>query len=161
MKKHKQKRMFIVTNRDAVVSEKFFNQFALKASATDGKSQAILTDPFTATYGKNLLAPRVNPESLAQLSSLNTYHKKAVKVKSIDVAGSGWGLTPVSGIEKPSEKNKLLLKEFFSSKRFKLPVGQLLTRVMTDFEGVGYGVFEMTRSRELMPHSLVHLAAHT
>jgi PBSX family phage portal protein len=145
-----------VTKSGRFVRSDLLEQYACKAA---GDSRQ-LVDAFSSVYNDlGLLQPLYNPEALAGLLELNTYHYRACKTKARDAAGLGWSLQPT--VENPSETQKEQVENFF--KNLSLPVSTIFDRAMLDYEAVGYGAIELVRedTRAAIPTNLVHMPAHT
>lgn len=145
-----------VTKRGRFVRSDILEQYACKAT---GESKQII-DTFSVSYAElGLVQPLYNPEALAGLLELNTYHYRACKTKARDTAGLGWDLHPTA--ENPSEAQRTLLRDFFHG--LTEPVSTVFDRAMLDFEAVGYGVIELIRedARRGRPANLTHIPAHT
>ena len=152
---------FILTNKSAVVSASVLDGYAMKEA---GGSRQLPEDSFGKEYeGGGLVAPIYNLEALAKLTEINTWHGKAVRVKSTDVAGVGWGIKQRAGIEKGNEANKNILTEFFSSQTLSMTTSELLVRVMHDYESTGIAYIEVPRNyaKNKIPVSLSHLPSYT
>ena len=143
-----------VTKHGRFVRAGALEQFAVKQESHQ------IDDAFSTLYNDlGLVVPLYDPESLANLLELNTYHYRACKTKARDVAGLGWSLEGT--VETPSETQKALLEKFFTG--LSLPVSALFDRAMLDYEAVGYGTVELVReeTRAALPRDLVHIPSHT
>nr|WP_283770991.1 phage portal protein [Polycladospora coralii] len=86
-----------------------------------------------------------NPEQLAELMELNTYHFRAVKTKARDTVGLGWRLEPNQKVSNPNDGQKETAEEFFKRPHVEDTFGEVLERWMIDFESVGNGYLEVIR----------------
>ncbi|MDI6840443.1 MAG: phage portal protein [bacterium] len=145
-----------VTKNGRVVREDILEQYANKSA-----SKQLPADMFTDSYNQHgLVQPLYNPEALARILELNTYHYRACKTKARDVAGLGWQIIPL--VDKPNESMQTMLEDFFSD--LSEPVSKTFDKVMFDYEAIGYGAAELTRvdyKHDGEPADLVHIPAHT
>jgi len=86
-----------VTKSGRVVRQDILEQYAIKSD-----SKQILADSFQSSYTQGLVQPLYNPEALARVLEMNTYHYRACKTKARDTAGLGWNLRPLK--ENPSRR---------------------------------------------------------
>ncbi|MFA5542860.1 MAG: phage portal protein [Bacilli bacterium] len=133
-------------------------QYSIKGKGDESKQ---IPDTFSESYsGQGLKQPLYNPEALANLLELNTYHYRACKTKARDTAGLGWYLEALT--DNPDEKKRKELDEFFSD--LNPPLSSVLDRAMLDYESIGYGALELIRE-DYKPDgkvsNLVHIPAHT
>lgn len=177
----KNKRTFgIVTNKGKFVGGDLLSQYATKQ---DDPSKA-LSDVFEEVYTENgLIPPLYNPNLLAQLLELNTYHYRASKTKARDTAGLGWSLEELGesgrGVgkalwsaikgwitrsnhhaEKQASHDALIA--FFRSLSPPLPI--ILDRAQLDFEAIGWAAIELVRegfAAEGPLTNITHIPAHT
>lgn len=108
----------------------------------------------------NVYKPPFEPEALIKCLELSTIHYRCVKAKAFDVAG-GYFIRAVEGVEKPDEKQKEELEEFFDTCGGTESYLEILERTLIDFESVGYGGIEIGRNRKGKPASLWHIPAAT
>lgn len=148
----------IVTKTGQVVRSDILESFAIKSGEV---SRQIKEDPFSGQYGTlGLVPPLYDPVALTRLLEMNTYHYRCVSTKARDVAGLGYELRPI--VENPSEEEREMLDEFFSSIQPSLSI--VLTNLQKDIETVGYGALEVIREEydpEAYPVNLAHIPAHT
>lgn len=148
----------VVTKQGRVVSQAVLDQYTIA-----GGSKQIPPDRFTSVYGEmGLVQPLYNPEALAKVMEINTYHYRCCKTKARDAAGLGWSIKALG--EKGSTSGPVFkeIDAFFAD----LPetASQILDKVMLDYESVGYGALEMVRrddDPEGKPVLLAHIPAHT
>lgn len=148
----------VVTKQGRVVSQAVLDQYMIA-----GGSKQIPPDRFTSVYGEmGLVQPLYNPEALAKVMEINTYHYRCCKTKARDAAGLGWSIKALG--EKGSTRGPVFkeIDAFFAD----LPetASQILDKVMLDYESVGYGALEMVRrddDPEGKPVLLAHIPAHT
>lgn len=148
----------VVTRTGQYVGNGVLNIYAGK----QGSKQ--IEDRFQESYGANgLIEPLYNPDTLAQLLEVNTYHYRACKTKARDTAGLGWALEAVGDDpEAGSEANKQQLTLFFE--QLSPPLIMTLDRAQLDFETIGWGALELVREgyKEAGPlATLAHVPAHT
>jgi|GEM_PF-474871 len=86
-----------------------------------------------------------------------------VKAKAISTAGLGYDFVVPDGIKDPDPANKATLQEFFSCPNEEMTWGELLENVLTDFEALGNGYFEVVRNRfgAGPPRAIYHVPAVT
>lgn len=139
---------------------KFVRQDVLSHYATKDESRS-LSDRFESVYAdRGLVPPLYNPEALARLLEINTYHYRAVKTKARDAAGLGWMLEPIAA--DPAGQQKADLEGFFNDQTPPVPI--TLDRCQTDYEAVGWGVLELVREDYRADGPLVaikHIPSHT
>ena len=149
----------VVTSAGKAVRYDILEQYAVKE-----ESKQLPPDRFIEKYGEmGLVQPLYNPEALAKLIEINTYHYRCCKTKARDTAGLGWSIKPLGG--KNSSTDSPVYKEldsFFSE----LPetCSQILDKLMLDYEAVGYAALEMVRENddpEGKPVLLAHVPVHT
>lgn len=149
----------VVTSAGKAVRYDILEQYAVKE-----ESKQLPPDRFIEKYGEmGLVPPLYNPEALAKLIEINTYHYRCCKTKARDTAGLGWSIKPLGG--KKSSTDSRVYKEldsFFSE----LPetCSQILDKLMLDYEAVGYAALEMVRENddpEGKPVLLAHVPVHT
>ena len=148
----------IVTDKGHAVRTDVLDRYVLKEGEI---SRQLRDDQFSEFYGQlGLVPPLYNPTTLVQLLEMNTYHYRCVTTKARDVAGLGWELRPLK--ENPSEKERALLDEFFSTITPSLSI--VLTNMQKDVEAIGYGAIEVIREDydpDNQPVNLAHIPAHT
>lgn len=138
-----------------IISEKEMGKYALK------ESKQIPSDKFSDNYDNlELVEPLYNPEALAQLLEINTFHYRACKTKARDTSGLGWILEPMYGLEKPSEEQWEKAMAFLNNPNPMMSLNQICHNVMVDFEAIGDGYFEVIR-REGEVVGLEHIPSHT
>lgn len=148
-----------VTQEGKLVRGDILDRYAYK-TATEESTQ-IKADRFMNFYkDAGLIQPLYNPEILAGLPEVNTYHSRCCHVKARDAAGIGWDLIPRT--DKPNQEIKIQIEDFFNSGG--LPLTTKLYRHQFDIEVVGQGGIEIVRagySPEGMPVVLEHIPGHT
>lgn len=146
-----------VTKANRVVRADILEQYAVKASV----SRQLDIDLFHRQYGRwGLVQPLYNPEALARLLELNTYHFRCCKTKARDTAGLDWNLQPV--IKGAPEAQRVPVDKFFLG--LKIPAAVTLERAQLDFEAVGYAGIELVREDYAVdgaPIDLLHIPAYT
>jgi len=107
--------------------------------------------------------PPYNLDALALFLEVSTWHFRCVKTKAISTAGLGYEFVVPEGIEKPDEENKSKLKNFFDHPNSEQTWGEILENVLTDFEALGNGYFEIVRNRigNGPPKEIYHIPAVT
>jgi len=126
------------------------------------EAHSVPPDRFENVYGTaGVVQPLYNLEALARILEVNTWHDRCVKVKAHDVAGSGWGLTPIAGDEdEANEESKKKLDTFFNQLEPSIDV--TLTRSLQDFEAVGIGALELVQDFSTgEPLDLQHVVSYT
>jgi PBSX family phage portal protein len=107
--------------------------------------------------------PPYNLDALALFLEINTWHYRCVKAKAITTAGLGFDFVVPEGVENPKEENKEILKKFFNFPNPEMTWGEILENVLTDFEALGNGYFEIVRNRfgQGPPKEIYHIPAVT
>jgi PBSX family phage portal protein len=158
-----------VTDRGESISADVLDQYAVKVAPDEhpaaGSRQLI--DAFTSTYGAGALGivqPLYNPEALAHVLELNTYHYRACKTKARDTAGLGWILRPDPkvGDAKPSEDQREKIQATIDDLSTSLTA--TLDQALTDYESIGWAAIEVIRDEHRHDGpvvDLVHMPAHT
>jgi len=142
-------------------SGKFIRRDVLeKYKIADGESKQ-LKDTFSQIYTSNgLIEPPYNPEGLAALAEINTFHARCCETKASDVALRGWEI--ISKADSPSEKELEILEGFLDNHQPSFPY--VLKKACQDFEEIGWGALEVIREGNL-PDSriqrLEHIPSHT
>jgi len=156
----KAKQYGYVTKRGNFVNTKALESYATKVGDSD-QSRKIPEDTFSTDYGRSgLVPPLYNPEALARVLEINTYHYRACKTKARDTAGLGWTLSPKT--DNPNEAQKETADEFFQG--LSQPLSIILDRVMLDHEAIGYACLELIRegyAHDAPPIDLDHIPSHT
>ena len=127
-----------------------------------GRSTQLPEDSFE--YDKTgAQKPPYSLDSLALFLEINTWHYRCVKAKAITTAGLGFDFVAPEGIEKPGDKNKEKLKNFFNFPNPEMTWGEILENVLTDFEALGNGYFEVVRNKfgQGPPLEIYHVPAVT
>ena len=149
----------IVTDSDKVITNDVYKNYVIDGE-TEPTSQ-IHDDLFHEVYGeKNLVKPLYDPDKLASLLEINTYHSRCVKTKAQDTAGNGYRIKKMS--EDADESERETLEKFFDSQH--PPVEDILTRAEIDYNAIGYNFIELVKTGNL--HNTVyrhfnHAPAHT
>ena len=145
-----------VTKEGRTVREDVLDQYAVKS---EEGSRQMAADRFADHYGpENVIKPLYNPEAMAGILEINTFHARCTAVKARDAAGLGWELEPV--VEDPSPTQKEQLKEFFDQQG----LTATFYRHQYDIEAVGYGALEVVRadhSADGLPIKFYHIPSHT
>ncbi|MEX0755886.1 MAG: phage portal protein [Actinomycetota bacterium] len=149
----------IITDAGQFVGKQILNQFA--ASKNESR---VLRSEFTKTnYGADgLVEPLQDPEILAGLVDLNTYHGRAVRTKARDTAGLGWSITAVDEKTEGEPASVKAAKAFLDE--LDLPLTDVLNQVMVDRESIGWGCFEIVHKNNEPDGELrdiTHVPAHT
>jgi PBSX family phage portal protein len=107
--------------------------------------------------------PPYNLDALAQFLEINTYHMRCCKTKAIVTAGLGYEFVVPEGVENPGPETKAVLQRFFSYPNEEMTWGEILENVLTDFEALGNGYFELVRNRFGFgpPRAIYHVPAVT
>ena len=135
-----------------------------KEDALDAAGRSTQLPEDTWDYDKTgAKEPPYNLNSLALFLEINTWHYRCVKAKAITTAGLGFDFVSPEGIEKPDEKNKETLRKFFNFPNPEMTWGEVLENVLTDFEALGNGYFEIVRNRfgQGPPKEIYHIPAVT
>jgi PBSX family phage portal protein len=153
----------ITTDRGQVVLEHVLSAYTTKESE---QSRALPPDRFGSEYKEHgLVEPIYNPDALARLLEINTWHSRCVYTKAQDVAGLGWGLKPVSGKENPNETERETLNKLFTEGISGADtLEEMLTEAVVDWEAVGDLYLEVVRegnSADGVPALLSHLPSYT
>lgn len=144
-----------ILNDGELISEKEMNQFAIKGS------KQIPPDKFKGNYNNlGLVEPLYNPEALAQLLEINTFHYRACKTKARDTTGNGWILEPIYGLENPSDEQWERAMAFLDNPNPAMTLSEICHNVMVDFEAIGDGYFEVIRKDGIVV-GLEHIPSHT
>jgi len=133
-----------------------------KSTDAAGRSTQLPEDSFE--YDKTgAQKPPYSLDSLALFLEINTWHYRCVKAKAVTTAGLGFDFVTPEGIEKPDDKNKDKLKTFFNFPNPEMTWGEILENVLTDFEALGNGYFEVVRNRfgQGPPKEIYHVPAVT
>ena len=148
-----------VTQEGKVIRGDVLDQYAYKGAKEE--STQVKVDRFMDQYReKGLIQPLYNPETLAGLPEVNTYHSRCCHVKARDAAGIGWDLVPRT--DSPNEKIKTEIEDFFNSDG--LPLTTKLYRHQFDIEVIGHGGIEVVRAGyapEGVPTVMAHIPGHT
>jgi len=148
----------IVTKDGRTVKSDILESYAIKEGEI---TRQIKADQFAGEYSNSgLMPPLYNPEILAKVLEMNTYHYRCVYTKARDTAGLGWSLKPLT--ENPNEKERERLDTFFSGIAPSLSI--VLTNMQKDVESVGYGALELIRENydpTGLPATITHIPAHT
>ena len=111
-----------------------------------GRSMQIPEDTFD--YDKTgAKEPPYNLDALAHFLEISTWHYRAVKAKAISTAGLGYDFVVPEGVKEPDPEHKRRLKGFFDRPNDEMTWGEILENVLTDFEALGNGYFEVVRNR--------------
>lgn len=158
--KSKIKAFGVVTKHGKLVRNDILEQYAVKAGEA---SKQLPLDGFMDSYsGLGLVQPLYNPEALANIMEINTYHYRCCKTKARDAAGLGWNIKPLN--DKVSTENATFkeIERFFANQTE--TVSNILDKMMVDYESVGYAALELVREGykpEGKPVLLGHIPAHT
>jgi len=141
-----------------VVASSVLNGYAIKENEA---SQQITADRFANKYvDMGLVQPLYDPDHLARIPEINTYHARACRVKALDTAGLGWDLIPK--VSDPAEDVKGEIEEFLTSQI--LPLMVTFYRHQYDVEVIGQGGIEVVRLGYVptaRPAVLAHIPGHT
>jgi len=91
--------------------------------------------------------PPYNLDALCLFLEINTWHYRCVKAKAISTAGLGFDFVTPEEVKEPKPEHKRILKEFFNHPNDEMTWGEILENVLTDFEALGNGYFEVVRNR--------------
>ena len=107
--------------------------------------------------------PPYNLDALCVFLEINTWHYRCVKAKAISTAGLGFDFVVPEGVKEPDLERKRVLKEFFNHPNDEMTWGEILENVLTDFEALGNGYFEVVRNRfgTGHPRAIYHVPAVT
>ncbi len=153
----------ITTDRGSVVLQTIVESYATKEGES---SRALPPDRFGSEYKEHgLVEPLYNPDALARLLEINTWHYRCVYTKAQDVAGLGWGLSPVTTKEKPSEAEREVLNKLFTKGISGADtLEEMLTEAVVDWEAIGDLYLQVVRegnSADGVPALLSHLPSYT
>ncbi len=90
--------------------------------------------------------PPYNLDALCLFLEINTWHYRCVKAKAISTAGLGYDFVVPEGVKEPDPAHKRVLQEFFGHPNDEMMWGEILEIVLTDFEALGNGYFEVVRN---------------
>lgn len=164
---------FFVTSTGKIGPWGELERFAVKAQGVgpDSESQAVSDEADSgpgSSAGRQeiggLVAPPHDPDVLARLLEINTYHYRATKAKARETAGLGWEIVPAEAAEKKTEDlnqaGKKKIEDFF--KGLHTPIAALLDMVMVDYETLGYACIEVARGGLAgEPTQIFHVRAPT
>lgn len=162
MSEDKRQPFAVVTDSNQVVTSDVYKQYSM----TDGDQSTsptsqIENDLFTGQYGeKGIVKPLYNPEQLASLIEINTYHNRCVRTKAHDITGNGYKLKKVK--DDADEGNKEILKEFFDN-QFP-PLEDILSKGEIDYGSLGYSFIELVKTgnrADTVYKHMNHAPAHT
>jgi PBSX family phage portal protein len=107
--------------------------------------------------------PPYNLDALCVFLEINTWHYRCVKAKAISTAGLGFDFVVPEGVKEAKPENKQVLKDFFNHPNDEMTWGEILENVLTDFEALGNGYFEVVRNRfgAGRPTAIYHVPAVT
>ena len=143
-----------------VLSDSYLERYAVAKAGPH--SQQLAPDSFSSHYSEQgLVEPIYNPAMLAQLMDLSTYHARAVKTKAHDIAGLGWSLEPVEGVEEPSDDQRERAATLLDRVHPEMSLTELLDQFMIDFEATGNAYLEVLRDEAGQISGLEHVPAHT
>ena len=143
-----------------VLTESYMEQYAV--SKNNPHSTQVAPDTFHGTYdANNLVEPIYNPAMLARLMDLSTYHARAVRTKAHDIAGLGWSLEAVEGVDNPNEDDKARAEQLLDNVHSELSLTELLDAFMVDYESTGNAYLEVLRDNAGTIVGLEHVPAHT
>lgn len=150
---------FIVTKDDGswdVVGAGVLEKYAIKADVDADGSKQIMSDGWD--YGTTLLEPLYDPEQLAELLELNTYHAQCCDVVARDAGGLGWTLNPMAD-KKGANTTKQRIVNFIEG--IHPGINTLLYQRNYDRRSMGYGVLELIREgrSKSEPKTLSHIPA--
>ncbi|HHN46939.1 MAG TPA: phage portal protein [Planctomycetes bacterium] len=108
-------------------------------------------------------SPPYNLEALAYFLEVNTFHFRCCKAKAVTTAGLGFDFVAPEGVETPNEEHKKALQKFFLHPNEEMTWGEILENVLTDYEALGNGYFEIVRNRlgKGPPSAIYHVPAVT
>jgi len=132
--------------------------------AVDAASRSTQLPEDTWDYDKTgAKAPPYNLDALAHFLEINTWHYRCVKAKAISTAGLGFDFIAPEGVKEPDAEHKRKLQEFFNHPNDEMTWGEVLENVLTDFEALGNGYFEVVRNRfgQGPPKAIFHIPAVT
>lgn len=176
----KRRRHFgFVTKQGSFVESDVLGRYTTKSESKQ------ISDRFENQYGDmGLVEPLYNPESLAQLLEMNTYHYRASKTKARDTAGLGWSIESTEETQPGATKAIWrAVKAFIARTRrhtgkqtaahdqlvaffrgLSPPLPILLDRAQLDYESVGWGALELVRQDYAADgplSTIAHVPAHT
>jgi capsid portal protein len=96
----------VATDDGKILSFDLLGRYAAKDERSD--SRALMTDAFQGLYMQyGLISPPHNLDVLASLPEANTYHKRCCATKSMDIAGLGYGFSPIKEEASQEQKDKI------------------------------------------------------
>lgn len=143
-----------VTKEGRTIPGNVLDQYAYKAS--EEESRQIKADRFMGAYkDAGLIQPLYNPETLAGITEINTYHARCCHVKARDTAGLGWDLK--NEVDKPDETVKEQIEDLLYGQD--LPLTTIFYRYQFDIEVIGHGGIEVVREG-YEPQGQITILAH-
>lgn len=133
-------------------------------AATDAVGHSAQIPEDSWDYGKTgAKEPPYNLDALCLFLEMSTWHLRCVKAKAISTAGLGYDFIVPEGVKTPDPEQKRVLKEFFEHPNDEMTWGEILENVLTDFEALGNGYFEVVRNRlgDGPPRAIYHVPAVT
>ncbi|WP_010174873.1 portal protein [Bacillus coahuilensis] len=141
-------KQFIYTSKKKLIERDILERHAIKNKSED------LDLSFT---DKQAVEPPYNLSALVVILEQNTYHKRAVFQKAVDIAGLGWQLKSIEeedGIEQAEDTVKSLNEDLV----------EVFKKGLIDYFAIGFNFFEISRE-DNNPNAAIdyveHIPAHT
>lgn len=158
----KRSESFIVTKDEKgehnLISSEILEQYSIKADVNADGTKQIKTDGWN--YNQ-LLEPLYDPQKLAELLDLYTYHELCCDAVASDSCGHGYTFNPSAAVETGVEFDNSDVLSFFEN--LEPGINEILYERMYDRRAIGYGAIEIVResTSDSAIVSLQHIQAHT
>ncbi len=136
----------------------------VEESGTDAAGRSAQLPEDTWDYDKTgAKEPPYSLDALALLLEINTWHYRCVKAKAVSTAGLGFDFVVPEGVKDPDAEHKQALQAFFAHPNDEQTWSEILENVLTDFEALGNGYFEVVRNTlgTGPPKAIYHVPAVT
>lgn len=143
MKNNNKPDAFIVTKDDGdwdLVNAGVMDKYAIKTDVDSDGSKQIYGDGWDYN---SFYEPLYDPEQLAELLELNTYHSQCCDVVSRDAGGLAYTVNPVSDEKEINSTEENKVRAFLDN--IKPSINQLLYQRHYDRRSMGYGAIEIIR----------------
>lgn len=132
-------------------------------------SKQIREDDLSWEGVANCVIPPYDPSLWAYLMEQNTRLASCIRAFAGNTVGYGWDIIPIEETTEDTsaevlaeiEREKILLKIFFSSPNDDMPTTTLMKLMKTDEESTGNGYIEVWRDAENKPKGMAHVPSHT
>lgn len=130
-------------------------------SGKDNTSKQLDVDPFKAKYNeKGLIEPPLKFEALLQLKEEVSMHGACIYTKVDDIAGAGFFIDALEGVENPDEGKKQEIENFLNNCNPESTFGEVLSAVWEDFETLGWGIMEVVTDGTGKPQEVYHIPGY-